>query len=78
MHLRVGGLERAREFCRETLGFAVTAETHGALLFAAGGYHHVAANTWSSAGSAGRNRSGSAASPSTSVRRMPSPLSPIG
>ena len=50
VHLRVGDLETARAFYADTLGFAVTAESEGALFYAAGGYHHhVATNTWGSA-----------------------------
>lgn len=49
VHLRVGDLDRARAFYSDTLGFAVTAETNGAVFFAAGGYHHhIGTNTWTS------------------------------
>jgi catechol 2,3-dioxygenase len=55
VHLRVGDLEKARAFYADTLGFAITAETQGALFFAAGGHHHhVTASTWSSAGASDR------------------------
>ncbi|GAB3814856.1 VOC family protein [Tessaracoccus terricola] len=55
VHLRVGDLEQARAFYADTLGFAVTAESEGALFHAAGGYHHhVATNTWGSAGAGAR------------------------
>ena len=58
VHLRVGDLERAREFYADTLGFAVTAESDGALFYAAGGYHHhLATNTWNSDGAGQRPRS---------------------
>nr|WP_246865526.1 VOC family protein [Cryobacterium sp. BB307] len=51
VHLKVGDLERAEEFYADSLGFAVTARANGAIFLAAGGYHHhVAANTWGSAG----------------------------
>ncbi|TJY72656.1 VOC family protein [Arthrobacter sp. CAU 1506] len=51
VHLKVGDLERAREFYVDALGFAVTSEINGALFMSAGGYHHhLAANVWSSAG----------------------------
>lgn len=51
VHLRVGDLARARAFYADVLGFAVTAESDGALFHAVGGYHHhVATNTWGSAG----------------------------
>lgn len=55
VHLRVGDLDAARAFYADTLGFAVTAEAPGALFYAAGGYHHhVATNTWGSAGASDR------------------------
>lgn len=55
VHLRVGDLDRARAFYADTLGFAVTSETDGALFYAAGGYHHhLATNTWLSAGAGER------------------------
>ena len=58
VHLRVGDLETARAFYADTLGFAVTAESDGALFYAAGGYHHhVATNTWGSAGATERPES---------------------
>lgn len=58
VHLRVGDLEEARAFYADTLGFAVTAESNGALFYAAGGYHHhVATNTWNSAGAGPRPES---------------------
>lgn len=58
VHLRVGDLDRARAFYADTLGFAVTAESDGALFYAAGGYHHhVATNTWGSAGANARPES---------------------
>lgn len=51
VHLRAGNLDEARAFYTDTLGFAVTAESAGALFYAAGGYHHhVATNTWMSSG----------------------------
>lgn len=58
VHLRVGDLDEARAFYADTLGFAVTAESTGALFYSAGGYHHhVATNTWSSVGAADRPES---------------------
>lgn len=58
VHLRVGDLQAARAFYADTLGFAVTAQTDGALFFAAGGYHHhLATNTWHSAGATERTES---------------------
>jgi catechol 2,3-dioxygenase len=51
VHLKVGDVGQAREFYVDTLGFAVTAEADGAIFMSAGGYHHhLAANTWGSAG----------------------------
>lgn len=58
VHLRVGDLEVARAFYANTLGFAVTAESQGALFYGAGGYHHhVATNTWNSVGAGERPES---------------------
>ena len=58
VHLRVGDLKQARAFYADTLGFAVTAEANGALFYAAGGYHHhLATNTWNSAGAKARGES---------------------
>lgn len=55
VHLRVGDLDQARAFYADALGFAVTSETDGALFYAAGGYHHhLATNTWGSAGAGER------------------------
>lgn len=55
VHLRVGDLETARTFYSEVLGFDVTAESDGALFYSAGGYHHhLATNTWQSAGAGAR------------------------
>lgn len=51
VHLKVGSTALARDFYVETLGFEVTAELPGALFVSAGGYHHhLAMNTWQSAG----------------------------
>lgn len=58
VHLRVGDLQQARTFYADALGFAVTAETNGALFYAAGGYHHhLATNTWNSDGAKARGES---------------------
>lgn len=55
VHLKVGDLEEARAFYADALGFAVTSRADGALFYAAGGYHHhLATNTWQSAGSGPR------------------------
>jgi catechol 2,3-dioxygenase len=55
VHLRVADLDRATAFYRDMLGFTVTAYGPDfglpAVFLAAGGYHHhVALNTWHSAG----------------------------
>ncbi len=51
VHLKVGATAVAKEFYADTLGFEVTAELPGALFVSAGGYHHhMAMNTWGSAG----------------------------
>ena len=55
VHLRVADLDHALGFYRDGLGFRVTADgrTHGldAAFLAAGDYHHhIALNTWESAG----------------------------
>jgi catechol 2,3-dioxygenase len=51
VHLRVSDLERALGFWRDVLGFEVMQRRPGAVFLAAGGYHHhIALNTWDSAG----------------------------
>jgi catechol 2,3-dioxygenase len=51
VHLKVGQTAKAKDFYAETLGFEVTAELPGALFVSAGGYHHhMAMNTWGTAG----------------------------
>jgi catechol 2,3-dioxygenase len=51
VHLKVGSTDQARDFYVEGLGFDVTAEVPGALFVSAGGYHHhLAMNTWRTAG----------------------------
>src|SRR4051794_27597804 len=57
MHLRVADLERATRFYRDVLGFTVTIDGRAfglqAVFLAAGDYHHhIALNTWMSAGGA--------------------------
>ncbi|WP_129339508.1 VOC family protein [Cellulomonas endophytica] len=55
VHLQVGDVPTARAFYVDALGFDVTAEWHGALFVSAGGYHHhLAMNTWNSAGAGPR------------------------
>lgn len=49
MHLRIGDLERARQFYIETLGFELVTTYPGALFVSAGGYHHhLGLNIWQS------------------------------
>lgn len=51
VHLKVADLERALGFWRDILGFEVTQTRPGAVFLSAGGYHHhIALNTWQSAG----------------------------
>lgn len=57
VHLRVADLERAAAFYRDLLGFALTIDGRPvglqAVFLAAGDYHHhIALNTWLSAGGA--------------------------
>jgi len=55
VHLQVGDVDAARRFYVDTLGFDVTAQWQGALFVSAGGYHHhLAMNTWHSAGAGPR------------------------
>lgn len=57
VHLSVGDIDSAREFYVHQLGFETTAQLGSQALFvSAGGYHHhMAMNTWNSAG-AGRRK----------------------
>jgi catechol 2,3-dioxygenase len=51
VHLKVADLERSLRFYRDVLGFEVTTTRPGAAFLSAGGYHHhIAINTWESAG----------------------------
>lgn len=51
VHLKVSDLERALGFWRDILGFEVMQTRPGAAFLSAGGYHHhIALNTWESAG----------------------------
>lgn len=55
VHLQVGDVSDARSFYVDALGLDVTAEWHGALFVSAGGYHHhLAVNSWNSAGAGPR------------------------
>lgn len=52
VHLRVADLDRAVAFYEGVLGFPVQARMAGAAFLGADGYHHhIALNTWGSAGS---------------------------
>lgn len=57
VHLSVGDVASAREFYVERLGFATTAELGGSALFVSAGgcHHHMAMNTWRSAGAGRRS-----------------------
>lgn len=51
VHLKVADLDRALGFWRDILGFEVMQTRPGAVFLSAGGYHHhIALNTWESAG----------------------------
>jgi catechol 2,3-dioxygenase len=53
VHLKVADLDRALAFYVGVLGFTVTQRWPGAAFMAAGDYHHhIAVNTWESAGAA--------------------------
>ncbi len=55
VHLQVGDTATARQFYADTLGFEATFEMPSALFVSAGGYHHhMAMNTWNSAGAGPR------------------------
>lgn len=56
VHLQVGDVDRARAFYVDALGFETTqSDIPGAIFASAGGYHHhVAMNTWRSAGAGPR------------------------
>ena len=55
VHLQVGDLATARDFYVDALGFEVMSDVGSALFIAAGGYHHhVALNTWGTAGAGPR------------------------
>ena len=51
VHLKVADIPRALEFWQGVLGFEVMHRRPGAVFLSAGGYHHhIALNTWESAG----------------------------
>jgi len=56
VHLRVGDAARAEAFYRDGIGLDVTRRRHGASFMSSGRYHHhIAANTWHSAGAGARD-----------------------
>lgn len=56
VHLRVGNISDARRFYIDALGFDVTVDMGSALFVSVGGYHHhLAMNTWMSAGASKRD-----------------------
>lgn len=56
VHLRVGDIASARKFYVDQLGFDSTADMGSALFVSVGGYHHhMAMNTWQSAGASKRD-----------------------
>ena len=56
VHLRVGGVEEAVRFYGGALGLDLTAGWDKAAFLSSGGYHHhIAANTWHSAGAGRRD-----------------------
>lgn len=58
VHLRVGDIPSAQKFYVEQLGFDPTADMGSALFVSVGGYHHhLAMNTWQSAGASKRDPS---------------------
>lgn len=51
VHLKVSDIDRGLQFWRDILGFEITQRRAGAVFLSAGGYHHhIALNTWDSAG----------------------------
>ncbi|MFI7579512.1 VOC family protein [Kocuria kalidii] len=55
VHLQVGDIPQGRQFYVDVLGFEVMSDIGSALFVAAGGYHHhIALNTWHSAGAGPR------------------------
>lgn len=56
MHLRAGNIEDARSFYAAALGLDITSDRADAVFLSSGRYHHhVALNTWQSAGAGQRN-----------------------
>src|SRR4051812_23895646 len=54
VHLKVADIDRALKFYRDVLGFEITTRygTQAVFLSAGGYHHHIALNTWESAGGA--------------------------
>ncbi|MFM9941604.1 MAG: VOC family protein [Hyphomicrobiaceae bacterium] len=51
VHLKVSDIDKGLAFWRDVLGFEVMQRRPGAVFLSAGGYHHhIALNTWDSAG----------------------------
>ncbi|WP_062297536.1 VOC family protein [Demequina maris] len=58
VHLRGGDVDEAERFYVDVVGMAVTSRIDSAVFLSAGGYHHhIAVNTWSSAGAGARPES---------------------
>lgn len=57
VHLKVSDIDRGLAFWRDVLGFEVMQRLPGAVFLSAGGYHHhIALNTWDSAGGSAPSR----------------------
>lgn len=53
VHLKVAAIDETVAFYRDVLGFELMVQVGAQAAFlAAGGYHHIGANTWESAGAA--------------------------
>lgn len=58
IHLKVGDIEKAKQFYVNILGFSITAELPSALFISVDKYHHhLGLNTWESFGAKERSRS---------------------
>ena len=60
VHLKVSNIEKSLEFYRDLLGFKITQRMGDSAVFlSAGGYHHhIALNTWNSAGAGRASKDG--------------------
>jgi catechol 2,3-dioxygenase len=57
VHLRVGDVAAAEQFYRDAVGFTTVARRPGAVFMSTGRYHHhIALNTWQSAGAGTRDQ----------------------